>query len=111
MSKILGHTGKGNKSVFKVLWKTRDESWLPYSQISHLDAIQEYCEALRIKSIHELIDGETDVPEDPQVSINFIMPERIQNPETYKAVKEPRRVQHNYPLTMNPVPGLRLVIW
>ncbi|KAF9470910.1 hypothetical protein BDN70DRAFT_769165, partial [Pholiota conissans] len=44
VDKFLGHSGRGSDARFKVLWKSGDITWLPYSKVSHLRALEEYLE-------------------------------------------------------------------
>lgn len=57
VEKITDHSGKGEHTIFEILWKSGDRSWLPYAQISHLDALNEYLEAQGVKTVSDLGNG------------------------------------------------------
>jgi hypothetical protein len=48
VDKILDHSGQGASTQFKILWKTGDRLWLPFSQISHLRMLKDYFEAVGV---------------------------------------------------------------
>jgi hypothetical protein len=54
ISDIETHHGKGADALFKVIWKAGDCAWLPYHEISHLEAMSQYLEAQGAKSITQL---------------------------------------------------------
>lgn len=60
--KVLGHKGSGTGSVFEILWKAGDRSWLPYDHIAHLDIVKDYLEAKGVSSITRLTDGPDSAP-------------------------------------------------
>jgi hypothetical protein len=39
----------GKDSIFEIKWKTGDHTWMPYSQITHLNALNQYFEVLGIE--------------------------------------------------------------
>ncbi|EPS99931.1 hypothetical protein FOMPIDRAFT_1123712, partial [Fomitopsis schrenkii] len=51
---IVSHSGRGANAEFLVRWSTGDETWVPYHDVRHLQALTEYCEALGIVSISQL---------------------------------------------------------
>ncbi|KAF9441699.1 hypothetical protein P691DRAFT_623145, partial [Macrolepiota fuliginosa MF-IS2] len=51
---ISEHRGSQTNALFKTEWKTRDCTWLPYHQVSHLIALEHYFELLRISGVEEL---------------------------------------------------------
>jgi len=42
ISNIESHHGKGLEALFDVVWKAGDCAWLPYYEISHLEALTQY---------------------------------------------------------------------
>ncbi|KZS88100.1 hypothetical protein SISNIDRAFT_401331, partial [Sistotremastrum niveocremeum HHB9708] len=54
VEKFVSHSGAGDALIFKVLWKTGDQSWEPIANVKHLDALNSYLEALGVSSITEL---------------------------------------------------------
>jgi hypothetical protein len=68
VDKILSHSGSKENSIFEILWLAGDITWLPYHQISHLNAIPVYFDLLGVSGISELPKGHGKPPtEDPQV--------------------------------------------
>ncbi|KAJ3474471.1 hypothetical protein NLI96_g12441 [Meripilus lineatus] len=57
VDRILSHSGKGPEAEFEVQWSTGDVTWAPHHDIKHLQAFDEYCEALGIKQISQLQTG------------------------------------------------------
>src|ERR1700728_3333376 len=51
VSSINTHHGKGADALFELTWKSGDRVWLPYYEISHLDALTQYFEAQGITNI------------------------------------------------------------
>ena len=49
VDKIPGHAGLMGDAVFEICWQSGDTIWLPYYQISHLAALQQYLDVLGIK--------------------------------------------------------------
>jgi len=67
VSKIRSHSGAGEDAIFKVEWKAGDVTWLPYADISHLDALAEYLDLIGVTNINNLPDGSGTPPsDDPQ---------------------------------------------
>jgi len=48
------HQGKGRDSLFEVVYKAGDRVWLPYHEVSKLEALNQYFEALGIVKIGDL---------------------------------------------------------
>ncbi|KIJ09382.1 hypothetical protein PAXINDRAFT_87505, partial [Paxillus involutus ATCC 200175] len=48
VDKILSHQGTGTTSLFEIRWTSGNVTWLPYEQVSHLDALAEYLSLLGI---------------------------------------------------------------
>ena len=64
IDKILGHAGSKTDAVFEICWKSRDTTWLPYYQINHLAALQQYFDILGIENISQLPEGKGKPPSD-----------------------------------------------
>lgn len=60
VDKIVEHRGKGRSAMFKLRWKTGDETWSEYRIVSKLDALKAYLEAQGVEKISEL--GKPDTP-------------------------------------------------
>jgi len=68
VDKIISHGGSKDNALFEVLWKSGDITWLPYSEIHHLNALNEYLELMGADSIHNLPLGSGKPPsDDPQI--------------------------------------------
>jgi RNase H-like domain found in reverse transcriptase/Reverse transcriptase (RNA-dependent DNA polymerase)/Integrase zinc binding domain/Retroviral aspartyl protease/Zinc knuckle len=73
VDKLLSHHGSGTDATFEVLWKSGDVTWLPYYQITHLQALTDYMELLGVKKIARLPKGIGRPPQDdPQVFVGYI---------------------------------------
>ena len=73
VDRILSHSGSKTDSVFEILWKAGDITWLPYYQITHLQALTEYLDLLGKKDIRKLPDGSGKPPcDDPQLTLGSI---------------------------------------
>ncbi|TFY57697.1 hypothetical protein EVJ58_g6867 [Rhodofomes roseus] len=59
VERIVTHSGRGAHAEFLVRWSTGDETWVPYHDVRHLQALTEYCEALGITSVSQLSDPPT----------------------------------------------------
>ena len=76
VDRILSHHGSRTDATFEILWKSGDVTWLPYYQITHLQALTDYLELLKIAKISKLPAGRGRPPaDDPQVFLGFIAPE------------------------------------
>ena len=70
---ILSHAQSGTNSVFEILWKSGDTTWLPYYQITHLQALTEYLDLLGLKTASKLPKGAGKPPQDnPQIFVGAI---------------------------------------
>jgi len=79
VDKILSHSGSSQDSVFKVLWKAGDTTWLPYLQIEHLNALKEYLDLQGAENIDSLCPGKGNPPRnDPQLFLGSILDETPQ---------------------------------
>jgi hypothetical protein len=58
------HADAKENAVFLVKWKSGDKTWLPYYQITHLNALTEYFELQGIKRIEYLRKGTRCPPKD-----------------------------------------------
>jgi hypothetical protein len=73
VDRILSHKGTRSDAVFKVRWKSGDITWLPYEQVDHLAALQEYFDILDVGGVSELIEGDGLPPTDnPQVFLGSL---------------------------------------
>jgi hypothetical protein len=70
---IRSHAGSGENSVFEILWKSGDITWMPLYQIRHLRALDLYLELLGVADASNLPAGKGKPPqEDPQVFLGAI---------------------------------------
>jgi hypothetical protein len=73
VEKISLYVSSGNDLIFEVLWRSGDSSWLPKNQVEHLTALEEYCDAMGVKNLLELLIRLGKPPhDDPQVFSGFI---------------------------------------
>ena len=73
VDRILSHHGARTEATFEILWKSGDVTWLPYYQITHLQALTDYLELLRVAKISKLPPGKGRPPQDnPQVFLSVI---------------------------------------
>ncbi|KJA15718.1 hypothetical protein HYPSUDRAFT_148718, partial [Hypholoma sublateritium FD-334 SS-4] len=56
-NKMIGHSSAGVDARFKILWKVGDVTWLPYAQIGHRNALEEYLELHGAPTIQALPTG------------------------------------------------------
>jgi hypothetical protein len=54
-------------AVFQIKWKSGDITWLPYYQITHLQALADYLELFGKSDIKQLPKGTGEPPQDPQL--------------------------------------------
>ena len=65
---VLSHAGAKTDSIFEIKWKSGDITWLPYYQITHLQALTDYLDLLGAASISRLPKGSGQPPrDDPQI--------------------------------------------
>jgi hypothetical protein len=75
VDRILSHHGSRTEATFEILWKSGDVTWLPYYQITHLQALTDYLELIRVAKISKLPAGCGRPPQDdPQISLGYITP-------------------------------------
>lgn len=85
VERVLSHAGAGTDSVFEIKWKSGDITWLPYYQITHLQALTDYLDLYGESKIRKLPKGTSKPPqEDPQVFLGTLeyIPHPIPNPIT-----------------------------
>ncbi|KAG1850407.1 hypothetical protein F4604DRAFT_1515413, partial [Suillus subluteus] len=51
---ITNHQGSGTDTLFKIVYSTGDKVWLPYHQVSRLEALVQYLEALGVPGVSHL---------------------------------------------------------
>ncbi|KAG2154522.1 uncharacterized protein EDB93DRAFT_1081290, partial [Suillus bovinus] len=54
VARVTDHQGSGTDLLFKVKYSTGDRVWFPYHQVSQLEAVTQYLEALGVPSISHL---------------------------------------------------------
>ena len=64
VDRIQSHVGSGHTATFKVAWTSGDTSWLPFDQVEHLTALNEYLELLDVPKIEDLSRGDRALPEE-----------------------------------------------
>ena len=75
VDRILSHSGSGADATFEIKWKAGDITWLPYYQVTHLQALTDYMDLLGVAKISKLPHGPGNPPQDdPQIFINSITP-------------------------------------
>ena len=85
IEKIKAHSGSAAHSVFEVLWKSGDITWLPYEQISQSRAMVDYLESQGVSSIRELGGGRGNPPEGvPETALACLTPADIRIAPSYK---------------------------
>lgn len=78
VNKILLHTGEGLDSLFEVLWKSGDVTWLPMEYASHSQPMETYLEALGILDRTQIPFGKgKPLCGDPQISVLGIQSENV----------------------------------
>lgn len=75
VERILSHAGLGSDAVFEIKWKAGDITWLPYYQITHLDALTDYFDLIGISKVLKLPQGKgIPLADDPQIFIGSLSP-------------------------------------
>ncbi|KAG0705257.1 hypothetical protein DFH29DRAFT_997048 [Suillus ampliporus] len=54
VSCVINHNGQGTNSLFEIEYTTGDKVWLPYHEVSRLEVVGQYLEALSIPGIQHL---------------------------------------------------------
>ncbi|KAG6805649.1 hypothetical protein H0H92_014596, partial [Tricholoma furcatifolium] len=70
---VVGHSGSRRDSLFRVKWRAGDVTWMPYYQVSHLDALASYLDLLGVQDIADLPMGTSAVASEEDE------PQKIQN--------------------------------
>jgi hypothetical protein len=73
VDQILSHAGSKTDSVFEIKWKSGDITWLPYYQITHLQALTDYLDLYGESKVNKLPKGTGKPPQDdPQIFIGAV---------------------------------------
>jgi hypothetical protein len=73
VDRILSHAGSKTDAVFEIKWTSGDTTWLPYYQITHLQALTDYLDLLGESNIRKLPKGTGKPPhEDPQLFVGSL---------------------------------------
>lgn len=73
VERILSHAGSKYNPIFEIMWKSGDITWLPYYQITHLQALVDYLELFGVKKVSKLPKGTGQPPQDdPQVFLGNV---------------------------------------
>jgi hypothetical protein len=84
VSHIKSHSGKRRDSLFEIVWKSGDVTWLPYHKVDHLSALEQYLEAQGIGNIDKLEQGKKDPPSnDEQILLGSIEFGEVFNTQRY----------------------------
>ncbi|KAG6841115.1 hypothetical protein H0H87_011126, partial [Tephrocybe sp. NHM501043] len=99
--KIISHSSSASNSIFEVLWRAGDRTWMPYDQVKELDLLQPYLEVQGVETIANLPVGKGTPPiDDPQT---FLM--LISLTPTYSSVNyasySPDHTFHSTPIYTN----------
>lgn len=72
VDRIILHSGIGLDALFEVRWTAGDITWLPYEQVRHLEALNQYLLLLGVAHASQLSAGTGKPPlDDPQVSLFY----------------------------------------
>ena len=70
---IRSHAGSGENSIFEIVWKSGDITWMPLYQIKHLQAFETYLELMGVDQASALPTGAGKPPQqDPQIFIGAL---------------------------------------
>jgi hypothetical protein len=85
VEKIVTHQFAGTDAVFLVQWGTSDQTWLPYLDIQHVEALQDYLDVLGVKKIKNLRPLKTKQTDDAgdNVQVFEIAPSKEHFTHTY----------------------------
>ena len=73
VDRIRSHSGAKSDALFEILWKSGDITWLPYYQITHLQALTDYLELIGVRKISKLPNGLGRPPtDDPQIYVGSL---------------------------------------
>jgi len=88
VERIIAHAGSMENVIFQVQWKTGDVTWLPYYQITHLNALPIYLDLLGVEDILKLPKGKgTPPPDNPQIFVSLITLQRALKPHLENSSK------------------------
>ena len=83
VDRIRSHSGTRANAVFEILWKSGDVTWMPYYQITHLQALTDYFDLLGVSKVSKLPNGLGRPPvDDPQLFLGLISPETSEEMST-----------------------------
>lgn len=75
VDRIKSHSGSKSEALFEILWKSGDTTWLPYYQITHLQALTDCMELIGVQKISKLPKGNGKPPtNDPQIFLGALDP-------------------------------------
>jgi hypothetical protein len=66
VDQILSHSRKGNSAQFELKWKSGDITWETLYVIKHLEALEEYLQAMGIEKMTQLPAGQGKLPEEQE---------------------------------------------
>ncbi|KAJ3473941.1 hypothetical protein NLI96_g12741 [Meripilus lineatus] len=93
VDRIVSHSGKGTEAEFEVQWSTGDITWVPYHDVKHLQAFEEYCEALGIQKIGQLGSKKVKGRNQPALQMSAgsirLEPTAIKRPEADRRAYRP----------------------
>ena len=73
VDRIKSHSGTKTDAVFEIQWKSGDVTWLPYYQITHLQALTDYLELIGVSKVSKLPPGPGRPPSnDPQIFLGSL---------------------------------------
>ena len=79
----------GANATFEIKWKAGDITWLPYYQVTHLQALTDYMDLLGVAKIPH---GQGNPPQDdPQIFINSITPLFTPSTTSQISLSSPRK--------------------
>ena len=71
IDKIVDHVGSGTRSIFQILWKSGDRTWIPCQVIQHLGVVSDYLQIVGVENVSDLPPGRGQPPtDDPQVFLD-----------------------------------------
>jgi hypothetical protein len=91
VERIRSHNGSGNEAIFEIEWKSGDITWLPYYQVHHLQALDNYLEILGVQDISRLPKGKGNPPrEDSQIFLGAVSSQTGPSSSTF--------LRHSFPI-------------
>ena len=77
---IKSYSGSKSEALFKILWKSGDITWLPYYQITHLQALTNNMELIGVQKVSKIPKGTGKPPtDDPQIFLGALDPHHYFN--------------------------------